>query len=54
MCRLHRPRIRTVGCGLAITVYRPPARDVHFLTPWRWKQHFGAAPLRSDLNRLAG
>jgi transposase len=29
-----------------------PAFDVHLLTPRLWKQHFAAAPLRSDLDRL--
>ena len=26
-----------------------PARDVHLLTPRLWKEHFAAAPMRSDL-----
>jgi len=29
-----------------------PAFEVHLLTPRLWKQHFAAAPLRSDLDRL--
>jgi hypothetical protein len=31
---------------------RHPAREVHLLTPRRWKQHFADNPLRSDLHRL--
>ncbi len=50
-CRLQRvdPYVYFVDVLQRIDTH--PAFEVHLLTPRLWKQHFAAAPLRSDLDR---
>ena len=41
---------RILGVLQRIAIH--PAARVHELTPRLWKQHFAAAPMRSDLHRI--
>ena len=51
-CRLHDIDPYDYLVDALQRIDRHPARDVQLLTPRRWKQHFAADPLRSDLHRL--
>jgi len=51
-CRLHDIDPYDYLVDVLQRIDRHPARDVHRLTPRRWKRHFAADPLRSDLHRL--
>jgi transposase len=53
-CRLHDIDPYDYLVDVLQRIDRHPAREVHLLTPRRWKQHFADNPLRSDLHRLAG
>jgi hypothetical protein len=52
-CRLHDIDPYDYLVDVLQRIDRHPAREVHLLTPRRWKQHFAANPLRSDLHRLS-
>jgi hypothetical protein len=52
-CRLHDIDPYDYLVDVLQRIDRHPAREVHRLTPRRWKQHFAADPLRSDLHRLS-
>jgi hypothetical protein len=53
-CRVHDIDPYDYLVDVLQRIDRHPAREVHLLTPRRWKQHFADNPLRSDLHRLAG
>ena len=53
-CRVHDIDPYDYLVDVLQRIDRHPAREVHLLTPRRWKQHFAANPLRSDLHRLTG
>jgi transposase len=48
-CRLHDINPYDYLVDVLQRVARHPAKDVAALTPRRWKQHFAAKPLRSDV-----
>jgi hypothetical protein len=50
-CRLHDINPYDYLVDVLQRVARHPAKDVAALTPRRWKQHFAAKPLRSDVMR---
>jgi transposase len=50
-CRLHNIDPYDYLVDVLQRIDRHPAKEVHLLTPRRWKQHFSANPLRSDLHR---
>jgi transposase len=50
-CRLHDIDPYDYLVDVLQRIDRHPASQVHLLTPRRWKQHFAANPLRSDLQR---
>jgi transposase len=51
-CRLHDIDPYDYLVDVLQRIDRHPARDVHLLTPRRWKQHFADNPLRSDLSTI--
>ncbi len=51
-CRLHSIDPYAYFVDVLQRVDTPPAFEVHLLIPRRWKQHFAATPLRSDLDCL--
>jgi hypothetical protein len=51
-CRLHPIDPYDYLVDVLQRIDRHPAREVHLLTPRRWKQHFADNPLRSDLSTL--
>ena len=51
-CRLHDIDPYDYLVDVLQRIDRHPAREVHLLTPRRWKQHFADNPLRSDLSTL--
>jgi len=53
-CRLHDIDPYDYLVDVLQRIDRHPAREVHLLTPRRWKQRFAADPLRSDLYHLHG
>jgi transposase len=53
-CRLHDIDPYDYLVDVLQRIDRHPASEAHLLTPRRWKQHFAANPLRSDLQRLNG
>jgi transposase len=53
-CRVHDIDPYDYLVDVLQRIDRHPASQVHLLTPRRWKQHFAANPLRSDLHRLTG
>lgn len=52
-CRLHELDPYDYLVDVLQRVSQHPAADVAQLTPRLWKQHFGTAPLRSDISRRA-
>ena len=52
-CRLHEVDPYDYLVDVLQRVGQHPAADVAQLTPRLWKQHFGKAPLRSDISRRA-
>jgi hypothetical protein len=53
-CRLHDIDPYDYLVDVLQRIDRHPASEVYLLTPRRWKHHFAAHPLRSDLHRLNG
>jgi transposase len=51
-CRVHDIDPYDYLVDVLQRIDRHPAREVHLLTPRRWKQHFADNPLRSDLSTL--
>ena len=51
-CRVHDIDPYDYLVDVLQRIDRHPAREVHLLTPRRWKQHFAANPLRSDLSTI--
>jgi transposase len=52
-CRLHGIDPYDYLVDVLQRIAQHPAARVAELTPWLWKQHFAANPLRSALHRLA-